>query len=515
MTFSALELVVRIGTLNAGCIPPTADLADWLCPPLLRPSPDSSSDSSSSISSKSRPLPDILAVGFQEFEPNDESLLHTAAQASSPVSLLATDPAVAAVGKLIEDALVYAASSRQMSERSRSKLIKKATSAYPSLFKDESDLDAIGNVTYEPVVVVRHVAMVLYVYTRVGIGHLSGISWDHVGCGLGGVMGNKGAVAARLDIIAPWLTTTAATTAASATTVATATASDNHTIVTNNDEKQTVNDSNLDRISLVFVNAHLAAHNFALKRRNQDYHQILSQMSFSIKDNLSQSSCRTLGILNHDLVYFFGDLNYRVDLKNHGLAKLPISSQLHRVMRHYDQLDGERASGRILVDFNEAVINFPPTFKFEVGSTEVYSSKKDRIPSWTDRVLYKTASKGSVKVRVIDYLTHIQYIESDHKPVSATFKVTRVPSPQPEEGDDGEQSRSLPVANREGNKLDPRRRLRKAAGIILDLSVGYGMKHVWIHLARHPYWAGAIGAALSSLLYLYLFYHSANAHQSL
>ena len=41
--------------------------------------------------------------------------------------------------------------------------------------------------------------------------------------------------------------------------------------------------------------------------------------------------------------------------------------------------------------FQEAAIHFPPTFKFDPGTNDYDSSSKQRVPSYTDRILYKVS----------------------------------------------------------------------------------------------------------------------------
>ena len=55
---------------------------------------------------------------------------------------------------------------------------------------------------------------------------------------------------------------------------------------------------------ICFVNSHLAAHVSEVERRNQDFNDILTKTHFS-------SPMKPKGILDHDIVVWMGDLNYR------------------------------------------------------------------------------------------------------------------------------------------------------------------------------------------------------------
>ena len=67
------------------------------------------------------------------------------------------------------------------------------------------------------------------------------------------------------------------------------------------------------------------------------------------------------------------------------------------VLVENDQLNIERTKKRtVFSGFEEAPITFMPTYKFD-ADTDVYdSSEKRRIPSWTDRVLYREKFCGRV-----------------------------------------------------------------------------------------------------------------------
>lgn len=62
-------------------------------------------------------------------------------------------------------------------------------------------------------------------------------------------------------------------------------------------------------------------------------------------------------------------------------------------------------------------MNFKPTYKYDVGSSNYDTSSKGRIPSWTDRILFVPRPE----VRLLAYNSEDSITTSDHRPVYASF----------------------------------------------------------------------------------------------
>lgn len=62
-----------------------------------------------------------------------------------------------------------------------------------------------------------------------------------------------------------------------------------------------------------------------------------------------------------------GDLNYRLAITDKSIVEQIIEKKDWSLLLANDQLLQERSKGNILNDYREALIDFPPTFKFEVA----------------------------------------------------------------------------------------------------------------------------------------------------
>lgn len=107
-----------------------------------------------------------------------------------------------------------------------------------------------------------------------------------------------------------------------------------------------------------------------------------------------------------DRVVWAGDLNYRVNAPR-AVADLLLSKDMHEVLLKNEQLSLERrrdggergggggGGGGTLAPFSgysEGPLNFRPTYKFDSGTDTYDTSTKQRVPAWTDRILYSGAA---------------------------------------------------------------------------------------------------------------------------
>lgn len=239
--------------------------------------------------------------------------------------------------------------------------------------KEQEWLNAVLNgihpkAKYQKVRLVRLVGMMLIVLVQEKhLAYVRNVAVDTVGTGIMNKMGNKGAVSVRLD---------------------------------------------LHSTSICFVNAHLAAHQEELERRNEDHDCIFQRTCFHMNMNINSPP---KSIKDHDHIYFLGDMNYRINPCDLNIREVA-SSENYKLLLEYDQLGQQKNQKRIFHRFKEGDIKFKPTFKYDVDSDEWDSSEKARQPAWCDRILWY----GEGITQHV-YRSHQELQMSDHKPVSALF----------------------------------------------------------------------------------------------
>ncbi|NXL53282.1 PI5PA phosphatase, partial [Podilymbus podiceps] len=266
-----------------------------------------------------------------------------------------------------------------------------------ALFTDqwsELFMDVLSPFHFILVSTVRMQGVILLVFAKYyHLPFLQDIQTDCTRTGLGGYWGNKGGVSVRLSIFG-------------------------HMVC--------------------FLNCHLPAHLEKAEQRKEDFATILQMQQFE--------GHAASGILDHDLVFWFGDLNFRIESLDIRFVKYAIDSNILSQLWEKDQLNIAKNTWPVLSGFQEGPLNFPPTFKFDVGTNKYDSSAKKRKPAWTDRILWKIKSpsvglgvggrrpsRGILSVSQLCYRSHMEYTVSDHKPVAAIFAVqfaSKVDKPQ-------------------------------------------------------------------------------------
>lgn len=212
--------------------------------------------------------------------------------------------------------------------------------------------------------------------------------------------------------------------------------------------------------SFCFINAHLAAHQESVAKRNEDFHEIVDRTMFwkvpgepEIQPNqASQPAGATMPppgagtpparlpppreppqIMQHDRIFWVGDLNYRLNAPMDQIKNYIFHQRLAELLP-FDQLKLQQVAKAAFDGFQEGPIAFAPTYKFTVGTTQYSSGAKVRTPAWCDRVLFvapKDKGKGKDTAGGIthipgSYRSHPDVLLSDHKPVSAAFVVVAV-----------------------------------------------------------------------------------------
>uniref|UniRef100_A0A8C6U7T9 phosphatidylinositol-3,4,5-trisphosphate 5-phosphatase n=1 Tax=Neogobius melanostomus TaxID=47308 RepID=A0A8C6U7T9_9GOBI len=174
--------------------------------------------------------------------------------------------------------------------------------------------------------------------------------------------------------------------------------------------------------SFGFVNCHLTSGNEKIARRNQNYLDILRQLSLGDK----QLSSFDIS-LRFTHLFWLGDLNYRLDMDIQEILNYINRKEFEPLLK-VDQLNLEREKNKVFLRFAEEEISFPPTYRYERGSRDTYVWQKQKatgmrinVPSWCDRILWKSYPETHIVCN--SYGCTDDIVTSDHSPVFATFEV--------------------------------------------------------------------------------------------
>ncbi|KAE9339748.1 hypothetical protein PF008_g11420 [Phytophthora fragariae] len=213
--------------------------------------------------------------------------------------------------------------------------------------------------------------------------------------------------------------------------------------------------------SFAFINSHFEAHQRNVAKRNSNFHRINHELKLSPSgaptsptssaavtpnpggtglNGLGRTSANRFSIPavgagagskrtvseRFDRVFWYGDLNYRINGTRRMVDTLLLRNQ-HEVLLANDQLQREMRAGNVFAHFREGRLHFRPTYKFDKRSDAYDSSAKQRIPSWTDRVLFLCNDKLH-DVELLSYRSQTDFRTSDHRPVCAVFQVNFRPA---------------------------------------------------------------------------------------
>ncbi|RLV89138.1 hypothetical protein DV515_00015032 [Chloebia gouldiae] len=184
--------------------------------------------------------------------------------------------------------------------------------------------------------------------------------------------------------------------------------------------------------TICFMNCHLPAHMENTEQRLDDFEKIL-EMQFEGEDIPSA--------LDHELLFWFGDLNFRIADYGIHFVRESISNKRFNLLWEKDQLNMAKNQEAFLKEFKEGPLQFKPTYKFDLDSEVYDTSEKKRKPAWTDRILWKMKNPGEaaskegefpeeenpISLTLNSYVSHMSYGISDHKPVTGTFTLEMKP----------------------------------------------------------------------------------------
>ncbi|KAJ7023466.1 DNase I-like protein [Mycena alexandri] len=381
-------LKVRIGTFNVNGNLPSQDLSSWV----------GGSSSQTPSSGFIAPLKELSPLSISEVakDPFDDSNAPTKSESTlgkkDPVDTntdTTEDPDLLVLGfqelDLSTEALLYATST--FKEEAWCTAIFAALGAKAELYEKLASKQLVGLLL---VVIVKKALKPCF----------SDIKSCVAGTGIMGLMGNKGGTSIRMKFTPPTMA--------------------------NALEKL----ENPGSTVLTFVNAHLAAFDEMVEKRNADFHDLAKRLQFDLgavaPEGGGAAVPLTCNVFESDVLFWMVNLNYRLDVPDPDVRTILGSEDWaedrFETLLRYDQLKSAVRANKAFDMFDEGPITHLPTYRFNAGLLKDdlgYDFK--RRPAWTDRVLF--ASNAFAPIQQLSYAGHPQIKQSDHRPVSAEFTV--------------------------------------------------------------------------------------------
>uniref|UniRef100_G1LAN1 Phosphatidylinositol polyphosphate 5-phosphatase type IV n=1 Tax=Ailuropoda melanoleuca TaxID=9646 RepID=G1LAN1_AILME len=177
--------------------------------------------------------------------------------------------------------------------------------------------------------------------------------------------------------------------------------------------------------SFLFITSHFTSGDGKVSERLLDYSRTVQGLALpkSVPDTSPYRSDAADVTTRFDGVFWFGDFNFRLNggrVAVEAILKQDLGEKVSALLQH-DQLTQEMRKGSIFKGFQEPDIHFLPSYKFDIGKDSYDTTSKQRTPSYTDRVMYRSRHKGDICP--VKYSSCPGIRTSDHRPVYGLFRV--------------------------------------------------------------------------------------------
>ncbi|KAJ6653312.1 hypothetical protein lerEdw1_009341 [Lerista edwardsae] len=177
--------------------------------------------------------------------------------------------------------------------------------------------------------------------------------------------------------------------------------------------------------SFLFITSHFTSGDVKVCERVLDYSKTIQALALprNLPDTNPYRSSPADVTTRFDHVFWFGDFNFRLSEEREVVEQILSQGPETDVSRllKYDQLTQEMEKGSIFKGFQEPPIGFRPSYKFDVGRDTYDTTSKQRTPSYTDRVIYRSRHKDDIQP--VKYSSCLGVRTSDHRPVYGLFRV--------------------------------------------------------------------------------------------
>lgn len=177
--------------------------------------------------------------------------------------------------------------------------------------------------------------------------------------------------------------------------------------------------------SFLFITSHFTSGDGKVSERLLDYSKTIQGLALpkNVPDTCPYRSDSADVTTRFDGVFWFGDFNFRLSggrVAVEAILKQDLGVSVPALLQ-LDQLTREMKKGSIFKGFQEPDIHFLPSYKFDIGKDSYDTTSKQRTPSYTDRVMYRSRHRDDICP--VKYSSCPGIKTSDHRPVYGLFRV--------------------------------------------------------------------------------------------